>query len=262
MSRVARPSPRDVGSAEVCYDRRVKTEVHLPGAFGHAAAAHYAWQTEHPYVAPRERELVRSAFLPLGERVLDIGCGEGATLRHLDEPQGATGVDLFEEKIAFARRMLPHCQFAVGSAYHLPFPDGAFDHLLVRDLIHHLDEPGRFVVECARVLQPGGRLDVLEPSRDNPMILAHGLLVPVERGELRSTMEAVSRLLSARFHIIAKDRYQPLPIHRVVFHPDFRFSLPARGAISRMVGLAEGTAARVLPRAMWAYMHLRAVRDP
>lgn len=240
---------------------RVKTEAHLPGAFGRAAPAHYVWQTEHPYVSARERDLVRSAFWPLGERVLDIGCGEGATLRHLDEPEGATGIDLFEEKVAFARRMLPRCRFAVGSAYRLPFPDGAFDHLLVRDLIHHLDQPYRFMLECARVLAPGGRIDVLEPSRDNPMILAHALLVPVERGELRSTMGFLADLLESRFRVVARDRHQPLPLHRIVFHPDFRFSLPARGMISRVVDLAERSAARLMPRTMWAYLHLRAVRD-
>ncbi len=240
----------------------MKTEGHLDGAFGRAAPAYYAWQTEHPYVAAREGELVRSAFSPLGIRVLDIGCGEGATLRHLGEPEGATGIDLFEEKIAFAAKALPRCRFVAGSAYELPFPDGAFDHLLVRDLVHHLDEPERFVTECARVLAPGGRIDVLEPSRGNPMILAHALLVPVERGELRSTTAYISSLLERRFRIMSTNRFQPLPIHRLVFHPSFPLALPGgpRG-ISRAVGAVERAAERWLPRAMWAYLHVRATRE-
>ncbi|MFS8070302.1 MAG: hypothetical protein ACMG6S_28400, partial [Byssovorax sp.] len=69
-----------------------------------ATPVHYAWQTEGAYVADRERELVRAAFFPLQGRLLDLGCGEGATLFHLGEPEGATGVDLFEEKIAFAQQ--------------------------------------------------------------------------------------------------------------------------------------------------------------
>jgi SAM-dependent methyltransferase len=241
----------------------IKTEGHLDGAFGRAEPAHYVWQTEHPYVSERERELVRTAFLPLGARVLDIGCGEGATLRHLGEPQGATGIDLFEEKIRFAAKALPRCQFVAGSAYELPFPDGAFDHLLVRDLVHHLDDPERFVAECARVLAPGGRIDVLEPSRGNPMILAHALLVPVERGELRSTIEYISGLLTSRFRIVATDRYQPMPIHRVVFHPSLPISLPVAGrGLARAVDAIERAARLFLPRAMWAYLHVRAVREP
>jgi SAM-dependent methyltransferase len=240
----------------------MKTESHLGGAFGRAEPVHYAWQTEHPYVAERERVLVRAAFQPLGARVLDIGCGEGATLRNLGEPKGATGIDLFEEKIAFARERLPRCHFVVGSAYALPFPDGAFDHLLVRDLIHHLDEPDRFVRECARVLSPGGRIDVLEPSRGNPMIAAHALLVPVERGELRSTMGYLSRLLTARFRIVSRERYQPMPIHRIVFHPSFGYPRWAgQGRASTVVDAVERAAAHLVPRTMWAYLHVRAVGD-
>jgi SAM-dependent methyltransferase len=239
----------------------MKTERHLDGAFGRAAPAHYVWQTEHPYVAERERELVRSAFMPLGARVLDIGCGEGATLHHLGEPEGATGIDLFEDKIAFAREALPRCHFVAGSAYELPFPDGAFQHVLVRDLVHHLDEPERFVAECSRVLEPGGRIDVLEPCRYSPMILAHALLVPVERGELRSSMRYISRLIATRFRIVAKQRYQPMPIHRLVFHPGFplRFGLSARG-VSLAVDSIERAAGRILPRPMWAYLHVRGLR--
>jgi len=240
----------------------MKTEGHLDGAFGRAEPAHYAWQTEHPYVAERERELVQGAFLPLGARVLDIGCGEGATLRHLGEPEGATGIDLFEEKIAFAAKALPRCHFVAGSAYELPFPDGAFDHVLVRDVVHHLDEPERFVTECARVLGPGGRIDVLEPSRGNPLILAHALLVPVERGELRSTMGYISGLLATQFRIIATNRFQPIPIHRLVFHPSLPLSLPATTkGVSLAVDAIERAARRFLPRAMWAYLHVRAVRE-
>jgi SAM-dependent methyltransferase len=239
----------------------MKTEEHLGGAFGRAEPAHYAWQTEHPYVAERERELVRSAFLPLGARVLDIGCGEGATLHHLGEPEGATGIDLFGEKIAFAQKALPRCRFVAGSAYELPFPDGAFDHVLVRDLVHHLDEPERFVAECARVLVPGGRIDVLEPSRGNPMILAHALLVPVERGELRSTMGYISSLLATRFRIANTNRFQPIPIHRIVFHPNLPLSLSGKGGLSLAVDAIERAVGRLLPRAMWAYLHVRATRE-
>jgi SAM-dependent methyltransferase len=239
----------------------MKTENHLDGAFGHAAPEHYIWQTEHPYVATRERALVRAAFEPLGARVLDVGCGEGATLRNLGEPIGATGVDLFEEKIAFARERMPRCRFVVGSAYELPFADGEFDHLIVRDLIHHLDEPERFVRECARVLTPGGRLDVLEPSRGNPLIATHALLLPVERGELRSTMRYMSRLVESRFQIVATGRFQPMPIHRIVFHPDLGYPMWAQQApVASAVDALERVAGRLLPRAMWAYLHVRAVR--
>ncbi len=231
----------------------------LARAFGEASPDHFQWQTQHPEVSFQERELVRKAFLPVQGRLLDLGCGEGATLYHLGAPEGACGVDLFEAKVEFAQKALPRCRFVQASVYELPFGPASFDHVLVRDLIHHLDEPERFVDECARVLAPGGRLDVLEPCRNNPLILLHALTQRVERGELRSTREFLEETVSRRFVIEKVARYQPLPLHRIVFHP--RLGSPAlarlkpvQGAIARLERAAE----RWLPEAAWAYLHVRA----
>ncbi len=238
-------------------------ESHLKDSFGRAAPVHFAWQTEHRYVAERERALVQSAFLPLGSRILDVGCGEGATLLHLGQPEGATGIDLFEDKIAYARATLPRCRFVAGSAYELPFDDGAFDHVIVRDLIHHLEKPERFIDECARVLAPGGRFDALETCRNNPLVFAHSLLVPVERGQLRSTMGYLKGLLGRRFTVASAEHHQALPLHRVVFHPELGSpSLGENPLAQRVVKALEGAAESLIPRAFWAYLSLRAFKAP
>jgi SAM-dependent methyltransferase len=236
-------------------------ESHLKDSFGQAAPAHYAWQTANAYVSACERELVQRAFTPLGARVLDVGCGEGATLFHLGQPPGATGLDLFAEKIAYARATLPRCSFAVGSAYDLPFDDGAFDHVIVRDLIHHLERPQRFVEECARVLRPGGRFDALETCGNNPLIVAHSLLVPVERGQLRSRMGYLKGLLGQRFSVTSAQHLQALPVHRIVFHPDLgRPSFAENGVARRVVQAVERAADALIPRMFWAYLSLRSVK--
>lgn len=236
-------------------------EQHLEAAFGAAAPDHYDWQTRSPFVSERERDLVRAAFMPLGERVLDLGCAEGATLYHLGEPEGAVGVDLFEDKLAFARERLPACRFVEGSAYELPFDDASFDHVLIRDVVHHVDEPDRAAHEIARVLSPGGRVDVLEPCRYNPLILVHALTKPEERGELRSTMRFLTELLSPHFDVVAQNRHQALPLHRIVFHPDLgRPSWGNRDGVRRAVDAVERFADLVVPRVARAYLHVRAVK--
>jgi SAM-dependent methyltransferase len=232
----------------------------LEAAFGDAQPDHFAWQTSSPGVAENERELCERAFLPLQGRILDLGCGEGATLFHLGGPAGAVGIDLFPKKIAFAQQVLPACRFVSGSVYELPFEAGAFDQLLVRDVVHHLEQPDAFVDECARVLAPGGRIDVLEPCRYNPLIAMHALMNEAERGELRSTPSFLSKLLARRFRVTDVERLQPMPIHRIVFHPNLgRPQLGQSPLVRTSVSAFEKAAGRLLPRLVWAYIHVRAV---
>jgi SAM-dependent methyltransferase len=234
----------------------------LEAAFGDAAPDHFDWQTRTPIVSEHERALVAAAFLPLGKRVLDLGCGEGATLYHLGEPEGATGIDLFPKKVEFAKQRLPKCTFVCGSVYELPFDAGSFDHVLVRDVVHHLEEPDRFVTECARVLAPAGRIDVLEPCRYNPLITMHALMNRAERGELRSTETFLRRILEQRFRVHATRRHQPLPIHRLVLHPDMgRPALAASPLVRRSLGAVEQLAGLLMPRFSWAYIHVRAFAE-
>lgn len=237
----------------------MKTEQHLEGAFGKAAPVHYVWQTEHPFVAAREKELVRRAFLPLRGRVLDLGCAEGATLLHLGEPEGAVGVDIFEDKLEFARTRLPKCTFVCASGYELPFEAESFDHVLIRDVIHHMDEPERAVDEMFRILRPGGRVDILEPCGRNPLIALHALMNKAERGELRSTPAYLEGLLRRRFTLTETSRHQAMPIHRIVFHPEMGSpALHENKVVSGAVSAIEKTLEVVLPRATWAYVHVRA----
>jgi SAM-dependent methyltransferase len=229
----------------------------LREAFGEATPDHLAWQTTSPVVSDHERALVRATFLPLGRRVLDLGCGEGATLLHLGSPEGGVGVDLFEKKLELARKMLPGCRFVAASADALPFDDASFDHVLVRDLIHHLEDPGRAMREIRRVLVPGGRVDVLEPCRYNPLIALHALTQPVERGELRSTVPFLRELVARIADVVSVERYQPMPLHRLVFHPMFGKRAVEIASVRTAVDLLERLAERVVPRWSWAYIHVR-----
>ena len=229
-------------------------------SFERAAPEHFDWQTRAAVVADEERALVQAAFLPLGKRVLDLGCGEGATLYHLGAPAGSVGVDLFPQKVAFAARTLPRCDFRQASAYALPFEEGRFDQVLIRDLLHHLEEPERCLDECARVLEPGGRVDVLEPCRYNPLVFAHAVANRAERGELRSTEPFLRRTLERRFRFVSSQHLQPFPLHRIVYHPELgKPRLAESRSIRALVASLERAAQRIVPRFAWAYVHVRVV---
>ena len=52
---------------------------------------------------------------------------------------------------------------AVADAYDLPFAEGSFDNIVLLDTLHHLERPGLFFRDAARVLRPGGRLIMIDP---------------------------------------------------------------------------------------------------
>jgi SAM-dependent methyltransferase len=216
----------------------------------------YAWQTRNPVLAVREAALARRVLVRAGERLLEIGCGEGANLHHLrDEGAIRFGVDYSGAKTAFARRATD-AHTVTADATRLPFTDGAFDAVLIRDVLHHIEDVVGVLAEARRVLRPGGRLTLLEPNRASPFILMQAALIPAERGVLRSTAAALaSTLARAGFRVTAQAYDQPFPIERVLLHPSFGLpSLGAQPLVAHALALADAVARRLLPERAWMYL--------
>jgi ubiquinone/menaquinone biosynthesis C-methylase UbiE len=110
-------------------------------------------------VALTERALSMCAFPP-GSRLLDVGCGTGATVEHLVGKHGflAAGVDPSLPMIAqgHARNSLLPLIRAAGES--LPFFDAQWDGVLAECSLSLSKDPPRFLRECFRVLRRGGRL--------------------------------------------------------------------------------------------------------
>lgn len=107
-----------------------------------------------------------------GNRILDVGCGEGlAEIQigrlHLSQIRLA-GVDLMLERVIVARHAAAaHNQrvaFATGDACALPFRDGVFDSTFCVAVLQHIGDVARAVAEFARVTATGGRLVAVEPD--------------------------------------------------------------------------------------------------
>jgi SAM-dependent methyltransferase len=112
---------------------------------------------------------------PLSD-VLDLGCGDGATLGRLaagHELERAVGVDLLPERIARARAAWPGLEFQVADGAHLAFPDGTFDLVLAMTVFSSVPREATTAMlrEIGRVLRPGGGFvwyDMRRPSPRNP----------------------------------------------------------------------------------------------
>ena len=216
----------------------------------------FAWQTRNPVMAPREAELARRAIVRAGERFLEIGCGEGANLHHLREPGALyVGIDYSGAKTAFARRATD-AQTVTADATRLPFADGAFDALLIRDVLHHIGDVDGVLREARRVLKPGGKLTLVEPNRAAPFILLQAALIPAERGVLRSSLAALGATLGrAGFTVTARGYEQPFPVERVLLHPSFGLpSLADHPLVARAFAAADSVARRLLPARAWMYL--------
>ena len=91
-----------------------------------------------------------------GERVLDLGCGDGQlTARIAATGAGVVGVDASAEMLAAARSR--GMEVLEGSAESLPCPDSSFDAVFSNAVLHWVRGQDAMMDEVRRVLKPGGR---------------------------------------------------------------------------------------------------------
>lgn len=92
-----------------------------------------------------------------GGRVLDVGCGPGK-FRFNWTHDGLQYVGLDPIHLPDVRDF----PFVRGLAEYLPFTKGSFSHIVVLAALDHFRDPASFFREARRVLEPGGRLHILQ----------------------------------------------------------------------------------------------------
>jgi demethylmenaquinone methyltransferase/2-methoxy-6-polyprenyl-1,4-benzoquinol methylase len=112
----------------------------------------------------RWRRLAAAAVVRPGDKVLDAACGTGdfavADLRAGAER--VTGLDFSERMLERARRKEPRVEWVLGDLLALPFDDGAFGAATVGFGVRNVADLELALRELRRVLEPGGRLAILE----------------------------------------------------------------------------------------------------
>ena len=108
---------------------------------------------------------IEAAAPETGERVLDIGCGAGASSLALAARVGAggqvLGVDISKPLIRRARALAQQdtpALFQVADASSAELPEGAFDILFSRFGVMFFDDPIAAFAHMRRALRPGGRV--------------------------------------------------------------------------------------------------------
>lgn len=122
------------------------------------------------HVADEAVEAAVEAAVGDGKRgaLLDLGTGTGRMLQKIAPAfTRAVGVDANHAMLAVARANLEKAglsrvELRQGDIYSLSFERGAFDLVVIHQVLHFLDDPGRAIREAAAMLAPGGRMVVVD----------------------------------------------------------------------------------------------------
>ena len=88
-----------------------------------------------------------AALCPRDASVLDVGCGDGLITRLVGERRP----DLRLQGMDVMERPQPHVPVSLFDGRVIPFPDGAFDTVMMVDVLHHTEDPAALLAEAARV---------------------------------------------------------------------------------------------------------------
>jgi SAM-dependent methyltransferase len=212
------------------------------------------------------------AVLPGGAgRLLLLGCGAGRHVRALRRERPVLrlhGSDLSLTAVREAIRHRDGAAYAVADALALPYVGGAFDSVVLFDLLEHVPDVERAVDEIARVLRPGGLFHGFIPCEAQPGTLFARLRrgpVPIHRwkrdhvGHIQQlTSQGVEALFRARglhpihrsysFHLIGQ-------LHDILdYWQRELLTGPAPGARRRLTALLPG----LLMKLTWRLAYLEA----
>jgi len=157
------PVPRTREEAKQAYDRISKFYDYTLGLLGR----------KYSKMALERLSVVE------GETVLEIGSGTGHCLKRMAKlvgPAGkAYGIDISPEMIEKTKKRLEkeglanRTELCCGDATCLPFNESAFDAVFMSFTLEGFDTPEipRALARIKKVLKPGGRLGIIDMSKEN-----------------------------------------------------------------------------------------------
>lgn len=168
-----------------------------------------AIEDNHFWFVPRGRLIAGliERYFPRAERILEVGCGNGAVLAHLARTRPGRqlyGSELHPTALAFARKRLgPDVELVQMDARLIP-AENAFDVIGAFDVIEHIQEDEEVLHSAFHALVPGGGMVIAVPQHPWLWSSADDMAHHVRRyrrGELEAKLER------AKFEIVFSGSY-------------------------------------------------------
>jgi 2-polyprenyl-3-methyl-5-hydroxy-6-metoxy-1,4-benzoquinol methylase len=117
---------------------------------------------KHTHKNPLERFLINNFYKTMFdilktlkvESVLDVGCGEGFTLAKLKERgigKHHEGIDIEDRAIRLGRKINPGLNLKKGDVYNLSHKNSSVDLVICTEVLEHLENPKKALLELSRV---------------------------------------------------------------------------------------------------------------
>ena len=175
-----------------------------------------------------------------GGRVLEIGCGNGDTLRRLRDLgwQDLYGIELSESAARIARRHGFTIKVATIESALESYPDASFDAIVGAMVLEHLVNPFAVVRQVARKLRPGGEFlfsTVIRDSLDGRIFGPYGVCFDFPRHMVFFRKRDLNEMLRADFECVQSwhqstpiDFYRPAALRAGPFDEQFQSFFKSR----------------------------------
>lgn len=146
-------------------------------------------------------------------RVLDAGCGSGATVEALLPHAEVYGMDIGKGFVRFCQEKygeLGQSGFVLADVRHIPFHAGIFDSVICSEVIEHIHGRDIALAEFHRVLRPAGLLILTTPNLSIRWSLLEAVWTRVRRRMIETGHRSFSSrqleylLSSAGFRVLSR----------------------------------------------------------